>query len=553
MQSLIQAFIFFLPIFSFKITYYPFYSKILVILFFLSGFYGSLFFHKKVVFQWKNLDTLVIIWFLGQLIHPLIADANADFWFVWLHRLMYLLVYFAFRLARENKWDEEKFFQSWFAGLCIVLLQTAIDSLQTTGKIDATLGNPNILAAFLVFSLPVMFRMIKKAQFHHQILHVAVFFIWLWCFYRTGSWAGGIAFVGVLFLCGWFLFPRPLRLKILLGLGLFCLLIANIPRVQSSITQQIEEDVRPYIWNSGFEMLMDHPVIGVGAGQWKHEYAKYRNPKAYLLEKKAHVTNHSHNAWVEEFCENGIFLGLIWFILPFMAWGSRWKNKALISETSVYLFIAFSALLMTNLFSVNLQFYVSQCWYWVLLALLVPVEKHKLKLELKSFFLIATLIVNFFGFLFIMQQFYLKKAVHFRNQLKWSESIQNYEKSLHFYADVPTMYKLAFAYFQNQDIPNALKMSLAIRDRSPLYAEINRNLGSLYRQLKDFKKAYYFYRIQYQLNPYDEQTLLGLIDINVRLDHIQEAKKKWVEFQYKFPQYPIVSKTFEEILPQIRQ
>ena len=65
---------------------------------------------------------------------------------------------------------------------------------------------------------------------------------------------------------------------------------------------------RIYVWEADKQMIMDHPVIGVGPGLWGKKYKE-----EYKLEKETQNLGHSHNNILQIASESGI-LGLIGFL-----------------------------------------------------------------------------------------------------------------------------------------------------------------------------------------------------------------------------------------------
>ena len=65
---------------------------------------------------------------------------------------------------------------------------------------------------------------------------------------------------------------------------------------------------RIYVWESAKQMIMDHPVTGVGPGLWQKTYREH-----YKLKKETQDLGHSHNNLLQITSESGI-LGLIGFI-----------------------------------------------------------------------------------------------------------------------------------------------------------------------------------------------------------------------------------------------
>lgn len=65
---------------------------------------------------------------------------------------------------------------------------------------------------------------------------------------------------------------------------------------------------RIYVWKADKQMILDHPIIGVGHGLWGKKYAEQ-----YQLKQEMQNLGHSHNNMLQIASESGI-LGLIGFL-----------------------------------------------------------------------------------------------------------------------------------------------------------------------------------------------------------------------------------------------
>jgi O-antigen ligase len=139
--------------------------------------------------------------------------------------------------------------------------------------------------------------------------------------YTRGAWMGFV--VGVLALIPATRKGRWLLLGGLIVLGLTTLAGPQHLR-QRFLTMGDPDDPtvkeRVYMWRSGLTMWRQHPVLGVGPGGVKREYASYALPEA--VKKR---TGHVHNTPLQILVERGV-LGLaawVWIWAAFYARGIR--------------------------------------------------------------------------------------------------------------------------------------------------------------------------------------------------------------------------------------
>lgn len=101
-----------------------------------------------------------------------------------------------------------------------------------------------------------------------------------------------------------------------------------VDRVKSiTSTTNRSNNERLLIWQSAYTMFRDHPVLGVGLGQYKDNYQqKYILPQA----KEPYLT-HAHNNFLQMLAENGIigFVGFLTLLAGFIGYSFRcfWKES----------------------------------------------------------------------------------------------------------------------------------------------------------------------------------------------------------------------------------
>ena len=85
---------------------------------------------------------------------------------------------------------------------------------------------------------------------------------------------------------------------------------AYIARFESTFNISTDDSNlgRIYVWEATKQMIMDHPVTGVGPGLWQKTYREH-----YKLKKETQDLGHSHNNLLQISSESGI-VGLIGFL-----------------------------------------------------------------------------------------------------------------------------------------------------------------------------------------------------------------------------------------------
>lgn len=131
---------------------------------------------------------------------------------------------------------------------------------------------------------------------------------------------------------------------------------------------------RLLMWKSATNMFLDHPLLGVGVGQYKDKYQR-----EYILpEAKERKQKHAHSNIFQMLGQSGA-LGLISFILLFgyifwFGFKSMWKNQNLYGMLIVSISTSF---FIQGLTEFNFGNSAVVKYYWVALASLIVLSRIK--------------------------------------------------------------------------------------------------------------------------------------------------------------------------------
>lgn len=165
---------------------------------------------------------------------------------------------------------------------------------------------------------------------------------------------------------------KDIRYKIMV-LAIGCLAAVTVLTVMPSVQQRASEIVhsssqqsvteRGLMWESAFKMGMDHPILGVGKGNYTRLYQEeYISPLA-----KEPTQGHAHSNFFQMFAENGI-VGLLAYcgmVGTFLVWG--WKRrKNIFGVILCASTLAFTLYGVTDYTLVN---YGGMRIYWLLMGL----------------------------------------------------------------------------------------------------------------------------------------------------------------------------------------
>ncbi|MGI5501401.1 O-antigen ligase family protein [Lentzea sp. CA-135723] len=255
-------------------------------------------------------------------------------------------------------------------GLCSVVS----GSLRATGPLE----DPNDLAFFLVAALPLLVALPARGRSRVVLLVLGAVLVAgaAATFSRGGGIALGCALV-------WLIARRglPVRAVVVTAAvtGVAALVFAST--AQAELARAFQEkshiagtnaDTRMLRWQAASRMLADDPLLGVGPGGFRQEYAAAGH-NAEIDEQ----TPVAHNLFLEVAAELGIpgFLLLIGLVaVGFVASERAWRRGDLRRE-AVAVQAALIAVLVASIF-LSEQYYLP---LWSLVAIAVALEQRSLK------------------------------------------------------------------------------------------------------------------------------------------------------------------------------
>lgn len=193
------------------------------------------------------------------------------------------------------------------------------DNYSVAIRIASTLENPNSLGAFLVLAIfPLIMITIYEKNKNKRILYAVISiisFVNILLSSSRNAWLGiAFGFGLLILLYNW----RAIFLFIVGGV-----VIPFIPFVRNRLRdfdlKGIMEDGRVKLWKAAVKMIKDHPILGIGNGNYFDVYEKY--VKMYPdLSYNGHTKFPVHNSYLKIYSELGIagivtFMGFLLSIL----------------------------------------------------------------------------------------------------------------------------------------------------------------------------------------------------------------------------------------------
>lgn len=192
---------------------------------------------------------------------------------------------------------------------------TSYNSYSIKVKIASTLTNPNNYAAYLLLSVfPVFMLFIYEKEKLKKALYLLIFLIITVNIVLTFSRNVYLGFgIGMLVLI--VIYSKKL-LAAFIPLLAAALAVPQIRRRLSEISSSSLDVSRIKLWKTALLMFKDHPLLGVGNGNYLANYNEYikKYPTLYY-EYSDHPT---HNSYLKVMSELGIF-GIIIFMAMFLS------------------------------------------------------------------------------------------------------------------------------------------------------------------------------------------------------------------------------------------
>jgi O-antigen ligase len=124
-------------------------------------------------------------------------------------------------------------------------------------------------------------------------------------------------------------------------------------RVDGNYIQIASPGMRVRLWTRTLRMIADHPIAGVGLGNFRQVFETTYNPE---VNEDGRRGVHAHNLWLQQYAEIGLIGGTAYLVLWIAVFRRAWKGaRAAPCFLSVGLLLALTALaasnLTTNMFS----------------------------------------------------------------------------------------------------------------------------------------------------------------------------------------------------------
>jgi len=247
------------------------------------------------------------------------------------------------------------------------------NNIFTNFRVDSTLENSNNLAAFAILAIfPLIVLFLEQKDKIKKSIYFLISILAIVNIALSQSRNALVALaIGCLILC--FLYNYKFIIAFIL-MGGIAYTIPQIHKRILQITDSKENDSRIKIWKVTFKIIKDHPILGIGNGNFPNVYQQYIKKFPQLI--NTYGTSdilHPHNIFLKFQSELGI-LGTIAFLGIFIT--IPIKLKEFISNTnncfykSFYkgFFVSFIAFMLMNMVDNFFSAPKVISFFWIMIA-----------------------------------------------------------------------------------------------------------------------------------------------------------------------------------------
>lgn len=192
----------------------------------------------------------------------------------------------------------------------------------------STLGNPNFLSAFIGISLLGVFNWIfqNRTKYILVAIGLAASFSSLYIVIVSQSIQGLIVIlmsISLLFLFSSLRFPsKLLRFALVLFFGLVSLIFVSGFLNFGPLGEQLSQRTlgnRLIYWKIAFRIFLDSPLTGKGFDSYLDHYREFITNEDIEVLGKGVISDSPHNIFLDVFVSAGLFSGLFFIVLLFVA------------------------------------------------------------------------------------------------------------------------------------------------------------------------------------------------------------------------------------------
>jgi putative inorganic carbon (HCO3(-)) transporter len=395
-----------------------------------------------------------------------------------------------------------------------------LEGYHTSGRSNSLCGHPNLLASYLVFTLPLTAALFLSAGSRKALaLWGADFALQAMCLVFTfsragwiGALVGSIVFVSLLTVR---LRPRKVFTKeaarhwILAGVVVTSLGVAfAVGSSYSAFTSKrasLGIETRKLIYKGDLRMFAARPVFGHGIGTFQTKFPEHR-PSGFVEADARLNVYHAHSEYLEIATETGVIgLGVfLWFLYSVLRSGrSAWTSAGEARRSLVLagLLAAVAGTLSHGIASVNLRMVIPASHVWLALGLLAgapPTVGMRVLRSRRSVAAGAAAILVIGGGVLCYRmsvssfasRIHERKGNFLENRGEWRAAIDEYDRSIDIDPwNLSARYERAICLVELDQHGDVVTAYREIEAFAPNYVHIHYNMGLAHALRNDWEEA----------------------------------------------------------------
>ncbi|MDA2937814.1 tetratricopeptide repeat protein [Acidobacteria bacterium AH-259-A15] len=475
-----------------------------------------------------NLVLLILFFFVAA------ASVNSE------RKYTYLLYAIAFTVAVSSIYGFLHFFGYDYAPFLEVFGPRLIGR-----RVFSFFGNPNLFAAFLVISLPLLLSGFFTKQRTAKYIFATCIVLAIVSLLLTGTRAALLGSSISIVLFFGISYGKADKKRYLWALSITIILVVAgflySSKAKGTGIQLLE--LRQYWWQTAMKITRDHPLFGTGVGSFNVYYPAYRKKSTEIaLGEKIWAQihdrriEHAHSEFLEVLSDLGIlgfllFLGILFafFYKYYSAWDP--KKKYLVAGNCC----AVMALLIHSLYSQNLRFVFVAMFFWLNLALqsaLLPEPKTEEKPTLNAGKIIASLLLLplltmvFLGhsLKIFSAEYHAKEGLGFYKTGNYPEAEAHLEQAVENNPqDKPSLYCLGISQYRLEKFAKSKETLLKLIEVDPNFLQSHYWLANNYVRTQDPENAKEEFQQSLSLNDAYGPSYYALGVLSLRENDIQQA------------------------------
>lgn len=500
-----------------------------------------------------------------------LSQADATLWFT----KTFTYATFFFVLVKHNfegniLWRKLNLFLFIAFALSVSLMLIDISAIQDIGflkkspslhQLQGPFNHKNLFSSFLLLLLAtICFQSInQKKSFIFTILAIVIFLISIVFLQSKAVILSIVLGCGLLFIPWVIGFSKKHKRKLLALFSLMTILVIalviykfeNIKEIV--FTGSLEE--RYYVWQNTLEMIKEHPVLGVGGGNFQIYFPKYGLEEFTYLNKEIalgyETFQRPHNDFLWIFSETGLIGILIYlfFIASIAVYALRKViSKDLNSRNKHFVFLLFLiAYIVVAFFDFPWERSEHQMMFLLFLTQVLPTKnlkaKNKAKKHKKGIIAILLIIISItsFNIFFLSERTkyekHSRKVVELHSISNWNNLIREVVQidtkiySINNFS-IPVVWYKGVAEYATQKHDKAL---LSFKDAyalNPYQVHVINNLAGSKLENGHFNEAILYYDEALSINPAHREILLNKSIAYFQKDSIEKSFQIFMEIDY---------------------